>query len=70
MNAGEFATHTIARTNTHLTFRIAANHNFISHDGIVTFTELMDAQQNMYNVGYDLAVSIARVVLVLSNCYC
>ncbi|KAG9085230.1 hypothetical protein FRC07_013429, partial [Ceratobasidium sp. 392] len=38
----------------------AANHNFISHDGIATFSELMDAQQNMYNVGYDLAVSIGR----------
>ncbi|KAG9106303.1 hypothetical protein FRC07_008877, partial [Ceratobasidium sp. 392] len=36
----------------------AANHNFISHDGIAAFTELMDAQQNVYNVGYDLAASI------------
>lgn len=37
----------------------AANHNFISHDGITTFSELLDAQQNIYNVGYDLAVLLA-----------
>lgn len=37
----------------------AANHNFLSHDGIVTFSELVDAQQNVYNVGYDLAVVLA-----------
>ena len=29
---------------------------FISHDGVTTFSELVDAQQNIYNVGYDLAV--------------
>ena len=37
----------------------AANHNFLAHDGIVTFNELVDAQQNVYNVGYDLAVLLA-----------
>ncbi|PVH95635.1 Cloroperoxidase [Periconia macrospinosa] len=37
----------------------AANHNFIAHDGIVTLTELLDAQQNVYNVGYDLALVLA-----------
>ncbi|RMZ69414.1 heme-thiolate peroxidase aromatic peroxygenase like [Pyrenophora seminiperda CCB06] len=37
----------------------AANHNFLSHDGITTFAELVDAQQNVYNVGYDLAVLLA-----------
>ncbi|KAH9881315.1 hypothetical protein IAQ61_000038 [Plenodomus lingam] len=37
----------------------AANHNFLAHDGVVTFTELVDAQQNVYNVGYDLAVLLA-----------
>ncbi|EDU47163.1 heme-thiolate peroxidase aromatic peroxygenase protein [Pyrenophora tritici-repentis] len=37
----------------------AANHNFLSHDGITTFEELVDAQQNVYNVGYDLAVLLA-----------
>ncbi|EMD60093.1 hypothetical protein GGP41_009491 [Bipolaris sorokiniana] len=33
-----------------------ANHNFISHDGITNFQELVDAQQNVFNVGYDLSV--------------
>ncbi|KAG8700390.1 hypothetical protein FRC09_005978 [Ceratobasidium sp. 395] len=42
----------------------AANHNFISHDGIVTFSELMDAQQNVYNVGYDLALFLATLEVV------
>ncbi|KAI8933979.1 hypothetical protein NX059_008752 [Plenodomus lindquistii] len=37
----------------------AANHNFLAHDGVVTFNELVDAQQNVYNVGYDLAVLLA-----------
>ncbi|KAL2075059.1 hypothetical protein VTL71DRAFT_1 [Oculimacula yallundae] len=39
----------------------AANHNFLSHDGITTFTELVDAQQNVYGVGYDLAVLLATL---------
>jgi hypothetical protein len=37
----------------------AANHNFLSHDGITNFVELVDAQQNVYNVGHDLAVLLA-----------
>lgn len=37
----------------------AANHNFLSHDGVTNFTELIDAQQNMYGVNYDLAVLLA-----------
>ncbi|EMF09816.1 Cloroperoxidase [Sphaerulina musiva SO2202] len=37
----------------------AANHGFLSRDGIVTFAELTDAQQNVYGVGYDLAVLLA-----------
>ena len=36
-----------------------ANHNFLSHDGITTFAELVDAQQNVFGLGYDLAVFIA-----------
>jgi hypothetical protein len=36
----------------------AANHNFLAHDGITTFNELVDAQQNLYNVGYDLSVAM------------
>jgi len=39
----------------------AANHNFLSHDGITNFTELVDAQQNVYGVGYDLAVLLATL---------
>ena len=34
---------------------------FISHDGVTTFSELLDAQQNIYNVGYDLAVLLATL---------
>ncbi|KAL5120484.1 hypothetical protein ACEQ8H_001502 [Pleosporales sp. CAS-2024a] len=42
----------------------AANHNFLSHDGITNFDELVDAQQNVYNVGYDLAVLLAVLGIV------
>ncbi|KAK4500726.1 hypothetical protein PRZ48_008916 [Zasmidium cellare] len=37
----------------------AANHGFLARDGIVTYNELVDAQQNVYNVGYDLANLLA-----------
>lgn len=33
----------------------------MSRDGIVTFNELVAAQQNVYNVGYDLAVVLATL---------
>ena len=36
-----------------------ANHNFLSHDGLVTYNELVDAQQNVYNVGFRLANLLA-----------
>lgn len=45
----------------------AANHNFLAHDGITTFNELVDAQQNVYNVGYDLAVVLALLGLTLTD---
>ncbi|EME40707.1 hypothetical protein DOTSEDRAFT_74297 [Dothistroma septosporum NZE10] len=45
----------------------AANHNFLSHDGIVTYNELVDAQQNLYNVGYDLANVLALLGLTLTD---
>lgn len=45
----------------------AANHNFLAHDGITTFNELVDAQQNVYNVGYDLAVLLALLGLTLTD---
>ncbi|KAI9687421.1 MAG: hypothetical protein M1820_010445 [Bogoriella megaspora] len=45
----------------------AANHNFLSHDGVVTYEELVDAQQNVYNVGYDLAQLLALLGLTLTD---
>ncbi|KAK5136579.1 hypothetical protein LTR08_002593 [Meristemomyces frigidus] len=45
----------------------AANHNFLAHDGITTFNELVDAQQNVYNVGYDLATLLAALGLTLTD---
>ncbi|KZO92419.1 Cloroperoxidase [Calocera viscosa TUFC12733] len=36
-----------------------ANHGFISRDGVTNFDELVAGQQNMYNVGWDLAVVLA-----------
>lgn len=45
----------------------AANHNFLAHDGITTYTELVDAQQNVYNVGYDLANLLATLGLTLTD---
>lgn len=43
-----------------------ANHGFLARDGITTYNELVDAQQNVFNVGYDLAnlLAIAGVGLV------
>ncbi|PMD35393.1 putative aromatic peroxygenase [Hyaloscypha variabilis F] len=46
---------------------VAANHNFLAHDGITTFDELVDAQQNLYNVGYDLATLLALLGLTLTD---
>ncbi|KAL9064901.1 MAG: hypothetical protein Q9161_008575 [Pseudevernia consocians] len=45
----------------------AANHNFISHDGITTYAELLDAQQNIYNVGFDLASFLAALGVALDG---
>lgn len=45
----------------------AANHGFLARDGIVTFNELVDAQQNVYNVGYDLANLLALLGLTLTD---
>ncbi|KZM20083.1 Unspecific peroxygenase [Ascochyta rabiei] len=42
-------------------FVAPANHNFLAHDGVTTFNELVDAQQNMYNVGWDLATLLATL---------
>jgi hypothetical protein len=40
---------------------------FLSHDGITTFSELCDAQQNAFNVNYDLAVILATLGVGLSG---
>lgn len=40
---------------------------FLTHDGITTFNELVDAQQNVYNVSYDLAVLLAALGLTLTS---
>ena len=45
----------------------AANHGFLARDGIVTFDELVDMQQNVYNVGYDLALLLATLGLTLTD---
>ncbi|KAL1306180.1 hypothetical protein AAFC00_004282 [Neodothiora populina] len=45
----------------------AANHGFLARDGIVTYSELVDAQQNVYNVGYDLANLLAVLGLTLTD---
>ena len=39
----------------------------LAHDGIATFNELVDAQQNVYNVGWDLAVLLAALGLTLAD---
>lgn len=41
-----------------------ANHNFISHDGITTYTEMVDAAQNVYNWKYDLASFVATFGII------
>jgi hypothetical protein len=46
---------------------VAANHNFLAHDGITNFNELVDAQQNVYNVGHDLATLLATLGLTLTD---
>ncbi|KAH9224889.1 putative aromatic peroxygenase [Leptodontidium sp. 2 PMI_412] len=45
----------------------AANHNFLARDGITTFNELVDAQQNLYNVGHDLATLLAVLGLTTTD---
>jgi hypothetical protein len=40
---------------------------FLSHDGITNFAELVDAQQNVYNVGYDLAVFLAVLAIAVDG---
>ncbi|KAH9825695.1 heme-thiolate peroxidase aromatic peroxygenase like protein [Teratosphaeria destructans] len=41
-----------------------ANHHFISHDGLTTYTEMVDAAQNVYNWEWDLAAFVATTGVV------
>ncbi|CAD6591759.1 MAG: hypothetical protein ASARMPREDX12_005409 [Alectoria sarmentosa] len=45
----------------------AANHNFLSHDGITNLAELLDAQQNIWNLGYDLSMVLAVIGIGLTG---
>ncbi|PMD19253.1 Cloroperoxidase [Hyaloscypha hepaticicola] len=45
----------------------AANHGFLARDGITNYTELIDAMQNMYNMGYDLANFLATVSIIVAD---
>jgi hypothetical protein len=40
---------------------------FIARDGITNYTELTDAIQNVYNVGYDLANFLAIVSIIVAD---
>ncbi|KAI9662911.1 MAG: hypothetical protein M1821_007958 [Bathelium mastoideum] len=44
-----------------------ANHNFIARDGITNYTELVDAIQNVYNMGYDLANFLAVFSIYIAD---
>ncbi|PVH83582.1 Cloroperoxidase [Cadophora sp. DSE1049] len=45
----------------------AANHGFIARDGITNYTELVDAVQNVYNMGYDLANFLAVFSIFIAD---
>lgn len=45
----------------------AANHNFIAHDGITTYNELMDAQQNLYNLDYSVVTVLALLGVIVMD---
>ncbi|KAI5198107.1 hypothetical protein E4T38_07712 [Aureobasidium subglaciale] len=46
---------------------MAANHNFISHDGLTNFVELVDFAQNVFNWGWDLATFVATFGIVMDG---
>jgi hypothetical protein len=48
-------------TSTYANFH---KHNFLARDGITTYNELLDAQQNLWNVNYDLATILAVIGVV------
>ena len=41
-----------------------ANHHFISHDGLTTYTELVDAAQNVFNWQWNLAAFVAAFGII------
>ncbi|KAF2231593.1 Cloroperoxidase [Viridothelium virens] len=45
----------------------AANHGFLSRDGITNYTEVVDAVQNVYNMGYDLANFLAVFSIYIAD---
>ncbi len=47
--------------------RVLICHQFLGHDGITSFTELVDMQQNVYGVGYDLAVFLATLGVAIDG---
>ncbi|MCJ1471352.1 hypothetical protein MMC07_010000 [Pseudocyphellaria aurata] len=44
-----------------------ANHHFLSHDGITTFTELVDAQQNVFNIDYEFSTLLAVALITFTG---
>ncbi|KAI9695334.1 MAG: hypothetical protein M1820_008686 [Bogoriella megaspora] len=45
----------------------AANHGFLARDGVTNYTELVDAVQNVYNMGYDLANFLAVFSIFIAD---
>ncbi|KAL3426484.1 hypothetical protein PVAG01_03275 [Phlyctema vagabunda] len=45
----------------------AANHGFLARDGVTNYTELIDAVQNVYNMGYDLANFLAVFSIFIAD---
>ncbi|MCJ1333740.1 hypothetical protein MMC10_010440 [Thelotrema lepadinum] len=46
------------------TLNTLANHNFLSHDGVITFAEGSNAVQTAYGFGYDLATFLSALGLI------
>ncbi|KAF2200873.1 Cloroperoxidase [Delitschia confertaspora ATCC 74209] len=44
-----------------------ANHGFIARDGVTNLHELVDAAQNVFNMGWDLAVFISAFTIYLAD---
>ncbi|KZT36085.1 Cloroperoxidase [Sistotremastrum suecicum HHB10207 ss-3] len=46
---------------------VLANHGFIARDGITDFDEIVKAQQDVFNVGWDLSVFLATLAVALDG---